>query len=319
MKPPLPFDVDTFLARLDAMDAALVAADFHPMSPWWRAQIERFLRARGSSAVSRWIIRAGRRAGKSSTLCRLAVAWALWGPWSIPLGDSAIVAFISVDRREAGGRVRTLAAILRVVGVAFDQRDGEIEIEIRSRPVLFRVATCTTSGVVGFTSIAIFGDEVALWRNTDSSANPAADVFSQATPTLATQPFGFSVLSSSVLSTMDYHFELFARGDTEHQLTSEAVSWVANPSITKEQTQALEPDPTLWGASYANIPRAQGSSAFDHDLVCASFRGTPEGRVLRPLGLIDASSGGGDAFAFGVAGYVQAPFQEPVLKFHAVD
>ena len=63
----------SLLARFDALDRALVAAGFPPTSPWWRRELERFLR----SGRRRWVIRAGRRAGKSSTLCRLAVAVAL--------------------------------------------------------------------------------------------------------------------------------------------------------------------------------------------------------------------------------------------------
>src|SRR5439155_20613468 len=70
-------DVDEFLRRFDEMDARLVRLGFHATSPWWRAELERFLR----SGRHRWVLRVGRRGGKSSFLCRLAIAWALWGPW----------------------------------------------------------------------------------------------------------------------------------------------------------------------------------------------------------------------------------------------
>lgn len=98
-------DASAFLARYDALDAALVARGFPATSPWWRKQIERFVR----SGRRRWVIRAGRRAGKSSTLCRLAVAWALWGTWQVPPGDTAVIPFVSVDRSEAAARLKTIA------------------------------------------------------------------------------------------------------------------------------------------------------------------------------------------------------------------
>ena len=76
--------VTEFLARYDALDATLVLAGFPPTSPWWRSRIARFL----TSGRSRWVLRVGRRGGKSSTLSRLLVAWMLWGPWTIPPGDT---------------------------------------------------------------------------------------------------------------------------------------------------------------------------------------------------------------------------------------
>jgi hypothetical protein len=125
----------SFLARYDAMDRALVAAGFPPTSPWWREQLARFL----GSSRRRWILRVGRRGGKSSTLCRVAVAVALWGGWSVPPGDLAVIPFVSVDRDEAGARLRTIADILLALGVAFDERGDEIEL--RGRRLVFRVVT----------------------------------------------------------------------------------------------------------------------------------------------------------------------------------
>ena len=81
---PHPDWQSAFLGHYDAMDAALVLAGFPPTSPWWRSRIEAFLR----SGKPRWVLRKGRRGGKSSTLSRLLTAWILWGPWTIPPGDT---------------------------------------------------------------------------------------------------------------------------------------------------------------------------------------------------------------------------------------
>lgn len=89
------------LTQLVSLDARLVAAGFPPTSPWWTRELRRFLK----SGKRRWVIRAGRRAGKSSTLCRLAVAVALAGQYSIPPGDVGVISFTSTDRDEAAARL----------------------------------------------------------------------------------------------------------------------------------------------------------------------------------------------------------------------
>lgn len=285
----------SFLTRLAALDAALVAAGFPATSPWWRAQIERFMRA----ARRRWVVRAGRRAGKSSTLCRLAVAWALWGQWSVPPGDVAVVPFISVSKDEAAARLRTIGAILKALGVPFDERGDELEISgAGGRPVLFKVFACNTSAVVGFTSIAVFGDEVARWESRDTGANPAREVIGSLSPTMATQPTAFMVLSSSPWSVDDFHAEQFDLGDTGFQIASFAPTWVANPTITEEQTHELEPDERVWAREYAAIPGATVSAAFDPSDVAACFGRSPAGKLGSGFLAIDASSLRGDGFAW---------------------
>jgi hypothetical protein len=286
----------SFLARYDALDRALVAAGFPPTSPWWRDQLGRFFR----SGRRRWVIRAGRRAGKSSTLCRLAVAVALWGDWSVPPGDVAVIPFVSVDRDEASARLRTIAAILRALGVSFDERGDELEL--RDKRLVFRVVTGSVRGTVGFTSVAVFADEMARWESRDTAANPAREVMASLRPTMATQPSAFEVAVSSPWGTDDYHAELFEIGEDDHQLTSFAETWTANPTLTEERTHELEPDPRVWAREYAAEPGVTLSAALDPADTAASFRADPRGLRIASFLSVDASSLRGDAFAY-VAGH----------------
>jgi hypothetical protein len=283
--------VTGFLKRYDALDRALVAVGFPPTSPWWRQELDLFLR----SGRRRWVIRAGRRAGKSSTLCRLAVCWALYGGWSVPPGDTAVIPFVSVDRDEAGARLRTIVDILRALGASFEQRSDELELS--ERRLVFRVATCSTRGTVGFTSVAVVGDEMARWESRDTAANPAREVMASLRPTMATQPLAFEVCSSSPWGTDDYHAELFEQGDDAHQVTSFAPTWVANPTLTEERTHELEPDPRVWAREYAAEPGATISAALDPADIAAAFASkiTATGRGFVA---IDASSLRGDAFTW---------------------
>ncbi|TAK10573.1 MAG: hypothetical protein EPO32_14670 [Anaerolineae bacterium] len=229
---------EELLRRYDEVDAQLVSAGWPETSPWWREQIGTCW----SRRRRRWVFRVGRRGGKSSSLCRVAVVWALYGNWSVPPGDVAVIPFVSVDRTEAAGRIDTIRQMLTVLGVTFAQRNDEIEIGQAERRVIFRVKACTVTSVSGFTAIAAFCDEVAKWRTRETGANPASEVVTSLSPTLATQPNGFLVLSSSPWTKTDYHAREFDRGDTDNQVTAAAPTWVANPTISEQLTHELEPD-----------------------------------------------------------------------------
>lgn len=238
----------TLLARFDSLDKLLVVHGFPPTSPWWRRELERFVR----SGKRRWALRVGRRGGKSSTLCRLAVVVGIFGEWTVPPGDTAVVAIVSVDRSEAAKRILTIESILNVLGIEHDKRGQEIDIP--ERRITFSVRTCSTSGTIGFTSVMIWGDEAAHWESRETSANPAKEVMASLRPTMATQPTAFEVLCSAPWGKDDYHAELVERGDTDDQLTSIAATWEANPTISEERTHELEPDPREWSRAYAAIP-----------------------------------------------------------------
>jgi hypothetical protein len=243
------------LGCLDALNAALLAKGFPPMSDWWRERIRAFYR----TDKRRFLLRVGRRGGKSSSLCRVAVVEALYGLHAIPPGDVGVVAIISARRPDALERLRTIKAILEAIGVAYDERGDSVEL--KSRRVVFTVFTASIAGVSGFTSIFVLCDEVAKWRDSDTGANPAAVVISSVAPTMATQPNAKLFLSSSPMGLLDAHADAFALGDTAHQMTAHAASWEANPTLTEEATRALEPDEVTWAREYAAIPQAEGETS----------------------------------------------------------
>ena len=283
------FTPEGFLRRFDAMDERLVQKGFHRTSIWWRREFERFLR----SGRRRWVIRAGRRAGKSSFLCRLAVAWALWGPWSVPGGDVADIPFVSVDRDEAASRIRTIRDIVKALDLAAEIRTEEIELA--DRACIFRVETCSVTSV-GFTAIMVVGDEMARWLSKD--ANPAAEVMGSIRPTMATQELAFEVCSSSPWGEDDYHCQLFDLGEDGHQLVSFAATWTANPSISEARTHELEPDEKVWSREYAAIPGGVVTQALNRDDIKTAHGRPPLGKPGIPFLAIDASKLRHDSFAW---------------------
>jgi hypothetical protein len=183
-----------------------------------------------------------------------------------------------------------------VLGVDHEPVDGEIEILTPRGPVVFKTYAAHTRSV-GFTSIALCGDEVARWESRDTAANPAAEVFGSLFPTLASQEYGFALLVSSPWGSDDYHAQRFDEGDTEAQIVAHAPTWIANPTISEERTHELEPDPRIWSREYAAEPGATVTAAIDPVDVAACFREPPTEVALWYVP-IDASSLRGDTFAY---------------------
>ncbi len=243
------------LACFDGLNAALATKGFPEVSPWWRETIGRWY----ESGRRQLVARVGRRGGKSSTLCRLAVVEALYGHHKIPPGDVGVVAIVSARRPDALERLRTIAAILDALKVAYTARGDSIELT--GRQVVFTIFTASIAGVSGFTGIFVLCDEVSKWRDADSGANPAAVVISSIRPTMATQPNGRIVLSSSPMGSLDAHADAFALGDTAMQITALAETWIANPTVSEAQTRELEPDEVVWSREYAAIPQSEAETS----------------------------------------------------------
>lgn len=242
---------DVILEKLDLLESRLVSRGWPPMSPWWRKTFTDFYR----SGKKQLVVRAGRRGGKSSSISRIGVLEALYGQHKIPPGDIGFVPVVSTKKAEAQQRLFTITGILTTLGVKHTVKDDTIYV--KGLPVAFRVFTASIAGVSGFTSIFVFCDEVAKWRDADTGANPASQVLTSIRPTMATQREARMVLSSSPFSVLDAHYDAFEAGDSDHQMVAYAPTWEANPSLTETDTLALEPDGHMWAREYKAVPQTE--------------------------------------------------------------
>lgn len=258
------------LDHLEALERALVAKSFPAMTEWWKRTLATFF----ASKKKQCVLRVGRRGGKSSTLCRLAVLLALFGEWTITPGDVGIIGFVSVSRDEAAQRIRMIKAILDALKVEWKPIDGGIELE--RKPIAFKVFTASVSGVVGGSWLAFFGDELARWRDADSGSNPAKQVLESARPTMAGQPNAITILSSSARGSTDTHAKLIDAGDTAFQMVATATTWEARPELTEADCRALEPDELVFKMEYGSIPYdgSESSLMAEADLLAATRKGT---------------------------------------------
>ena len=242
--------------RLIQLDTKLIDAGFPELSDWWKRSFKDFY----ATNKRQLVLRVGRRGGKSSSLCRIAVAEALWGNHKIPAGDIGVVAIISVNKNQAAERIRTIEAILKAIKVPY-RRAGDC-IELQHRPVKLEVFAASVMASAGFTSICVIADECALWRNQEGSANPAEVILKFIRPTMATMPNARMFLSSSPFATLDAHHIAFEIGDSDQQIVRHAPTWVANPTLSEQDTHKLEPDHLEWLRQFAAVPMSAGSSAF---------------------------------------------------------
>lgn len=307
--------ISPILEHLDRLEVALAEAGFPAMSPWWYRTVVDFY----GRAARQLVLRVGRRGGKSSTLCRIAVLESLFGDHVIPPGDVGVVAIVSVSMREATERLRTIRAILDAFDIGYDRKVTS-EIRLTSRPVVFRIFAATQGAVSGFTAICIICDEVSKWMNEDTGANPAAEVLAAIRPTMATMPHARIFLSSSPLGMTDAHAEAFALGGTEYQSVAHAETWVAHPAVTEEETHRLEPDVRIWKREYAAIPQHAVLGAFDPEDIARAFQPREPGIPGHAVMINDVSSGKKDSWTWGVCRF-ETPVSgdPPYIRFMSLD
>lgn len=206
------------------IDALLVSKGFHPMPQWWVSTLRRFYKS-----GKRWLLlRVGRRGGKSSTLCRVAVAEGIFVKRKIGPGDIGIWSVFSVDRAEATGRLVMIKSILDALGIKYEEsnefgRQKIITEDASGNHIEFRVYPATVGAASGFTGIGNTDDEEAKWKDEKTGANPATEVLRAVRPTLGTlsvkegmteiQAHGFRC--SSAFSEHGTHYDDVQKGDTK--------------------------------------------------------------------------------------------------------
>lgn len=287
-------------ATLSTLDTKLARKGHHALTPWWRDTLEEFYAHPSARTL---VARVGRGGAKSHTSVRVSLNETLFGDWKIPPGEVHYWAYASTSVSEARQRLRLIERCLTDLGVGYD-RSGE-EIVLREMPRGWRVFAATIGAVSGFRCFGRSGDELAKWTSADGAANPAAEVVASMTAMSVSHPGARALLISSPVGLDDYHARRFAIGDTADQLTCEAPTWIANPTISEEQTRRDEPDERIWSREYAAIPQAAKLAAFDAAAVARAFEPLADhgAQLGQRFGVIDASSGKKDAFTFAVCGW----------------
>ena len=201
----------------------------------------------------------GRRGGKSTTACRVAVAECTGRAWPIPFGDRGIYAIVSVDKKSAKRRLATCSQMLTALG--YQHTPTSELITFHDRPIDIQIYACNENAVIGDTWIGVCFDEMAKWKDKTTGANPASEVVASARPSLGSmrKHGAREWWISSPWAQMGLHYNTVELGTNEKQVAvSRIPTWQANPTFTEQMTHDEEPDEIKWRREWLcePMPRA---------------------------------------------------------------
>lgn len=247
-----------------------------PASPWWLDVVSEAL----PREYRRVFCRVGRRGGKSSSICRFAVGEVFAGlmGWAhdVSAGDVGTVVIVSAIKEQAGDRTDTIAAILDACKV--DHKPRFQRVELKDGPYRFKAYAANKGAVVSQSTSVAMLDEVAHWRDDDSGKNPARAIIKALSPSMINDPDAIMWGISSPWVEDDVHaVELESAREHPRRGAYEAPTWIANPTLTEQDTRDEEEDDVVWAREYAAIPmRGDVRAWFDASAIDDALKGFSE-------------------------------------------
>ncbi len=269
------------------------------------------------AAVRRFILLAGRRAGKDRFLSGVGV-WrsALCTDWRkyISPGEQAVVLLLGADKKQAAILRRYCRGLLEAPLLAEQvTRSTDEVIEFKNGSSL-EIATNDARLVRGRSAIAVLGSECCYWRTDEHSSSSDEEVVGAAEPSMAMCPdSGLLLLGSSVYRKRGYMFrkyrELHGNNDAAD---ASGICWFAPSTVMNQKLpqsvvdQALAENPPKARAEFLGIWREDMADFCPHDVVeVDTDRGVferPPMRGINYLCHVDAAGGtGSDSITLGIA------------------
>jgi hypothetical protein len=256
------------LASLLAIDGDLARAGELPLTRFWRGVAEQLY---SHPTANQLVARVGRGGIKSTFGSKVALNEVLHGDFEVPGSECHHWIDTSENKAEAHQRLRQYETWLTILGIPFDRKEDRIELRGERRG--FYVRAFQIGKVSGFRGLGYRCDELAKLDNSEDCADQASEVVASLNAVCVThlKHRAKGLLLSSPFSTVDYHAERFALGDTDTQITAFAPTWVANPAVTEADTYRIEQDEDRRLREYAAIPSATEGTAFVAEHVRACF------------------------------------------------
>jgi len=260
--------------------------------------------------------RVGRRGRKSFHAALIVVYEALFGGhgrYLIP-GERGLAAVISKDL--AGTKVVTGFCLLILDALGFrysTSRVGAVDlIDIEGAELSIACFACNAEAPRGWPIAVVVLDEIAFWATSDRYRDPDSEIAAAVRPAMAQFHEPKLIGISSPFGKQGVHYdtvEAALGNDADLDvLAVQGPTWEWNPSISEERTHQLERDERVWRREYEATPQQSTSAAFDSGSVDISFRTLPVDTVRGiEVGVIDLSSGRGDAATWGVGCWAFSP------------
>jgi hypothetical protein len=207
----------------------------------------------------------GRRGGKSRILALVAVYLAVFRdyvPYLAP-GEVATIAVLAANRPQARSIFRYISGILKAVPLfarmVVDENTESIALANR---VLIEIGTASFRTTRGYSFAAVLCDEIAFWRQDETSANPDVEILRALRPGMASIPGSILMLASSPYAKRGELYGAYRRHfgkDDARVLVWKADTATMNPKI----------DPAIIAEAYESDPeaaRAEYGGEFRDDL-----------------------------------------------------
>ncbi len=207
----------------------------------------------------------GRRGGKSRVLALVAVFLACfrdYGPYLAP-GEVATVAILAANRSQARSIFRFVLGLLKATPIlapliADETAEG---IELANR-VVIEISTASFRTTRGYSFAAVLADEIAFWRQDESSANPDTEILRALRPGMSNIPGSILLLASSPYAKRGALYAAYRKHYGQE---------AARVLIWKADTAAMNPriDPEIIREAYQDDPeaaRAEYGAEFRDDL-----------------------------------------------------
>jgi hypothetical protein len=254
----------------------------------------------------------GRRGGKSRILALIAVYLATFRDYRPHLapGECATIVVMAANRAQARSIFRFVIGLLKAVPLIHPMIiEVNTEQIILSNRVIIEIATASFRTTRGYSFAAVLCDEVAFWRQEESSANPDVEIMRAVRPGMASIPGSILLLASSPYAKKGELYNAFRRHhgkDDARVLFWKAPTELMNSRVDKRIIEeARESDP--------EAARAEYDAEFRNDLADYITRETIDavtmlGRTELPpcpditySGFCDPSGGVNDAMTLAVA------------------
>jgi len=171
------------------------------------------------------------------------------------------------------------------------------------------VTAASYRGVRGFSSPLILCDETSLWRDSESSVNPAKEIMRALAPGMASVSEPLMLSISTPWSKEGQHYETHTRNWGNNQsrvLAWQASSLTMNPTLDPRMIEdAYADDPEAARAEFGGEFRSDIATYVDRDVLMEAVEPerTVRGRMdgTRYYGFVDPSSGSKDSFVLAIA------------------
>ena len=282
--------------------------------------------ARGSTSPvdpQQFLLRLGRRGGKSFILAVIAVFLACFKDWRPYLGpgEVATIMIIARDRRQARVIKRFITGLLHATPMLRRTIEKETADGIRLRNrVAMEIHTASFSSTRGYTIVAALLDEIAFWPTDEGSAEPDIEVINAIKPGMATIPKAMLLCASSPHARRGALWNAYRKHfgkDGDPVLVWQAATRDMNPSVPRRFIDKdLADDFARAQAEYLAQFRTDVERFIPPEIVEACVGDFPE-RSPMPgfvyFGFVDPSGGSDAAMTLAIGHKTRAPEEQIVI------